>query len=1242
VSQIDINGLKISLWNVQELSKGEKLVYSCKEDDISIATETWLKPDSVAPTLPGYTCFHNNRNYMSAGARRGSGGVAIYVSQHIQQYVSLWRTNKTGSIIWIKISKCLGFDTDVFIAGCYFPPEHSTFYNSNSRQDRSDPDMLFQELTDDIAEVSALGLPLVAGDFNARTGNLAEADLNVDFDNISRLLGLSETPDSDDFTTQGDIIRCNSDSSKNPFGKKLIDLCSVTSLRILNGRLQGDTKGAFTCYTKGHEGCSAVDYFLAPASEFHLFRELQVVHNLDSDHSILRLYLKTVRNNPAAIPSVPIAQTFVYKRSSKIKDLYISRFEDTDTVQLINEAMEYSTGVDRAAELLNSSILLAVSTCYKKSNPLAKNTFPHNGWFDIDCKNMRSRFKQAIHNKDTHLSKQILKMYKCLTKRKKREFNRARAAKLVDLAKNNPSRFWKMYKVKKSGSPITDKLQWKTSFERLLNIPIVPPGDNGVAHSDLLGLDGGEGVEVEGLLDSDRGVLNRVITAGEVEIGIAAMKRNKSSDLGGIRAEYIIDAIDQLKVPIANIFQKVFTSQVYPKIWSQGMICPIFKSGDPNDCGNYRGITIGSILGKLYATVLEKRISKWAEDSGIRARGQAGFRKDHRTVDNIFILRTLIEKASKAGKKHLHVCFVDFQKAFDTVPRDLLWRRLAEIGVNGTMLKALISMYKEVSACVKTPSGVTDFFPCTLGVKQGCPLSPSLFGLYIDRLEKILLDNIGTCDAPTVNNNPVPILLYADDIALISESRQGLQNSLNLLGSFCETQLLTVNLKKTQVVIFNDTYTAKKRSQEAFYSYAGQNLEIVEKYTYLGLIFERNGKWTAAKTRLLNATKKALFAMQQRSSDIGITTPKLKCSLFDSLVAPVMSYGCEIWGVQHLIGHYEEAEMLHRSFLRRLIHVRKNVPNEVLLAELGRFPLGFEWQKLILRFFNRLVELPQDRLLKQAFLESVLLNLPWSEFVHKWADLRIGPAPSWDVYLKVSNAVQLSCIRGLGGNAVPRSGNENMLAGAPSTEHPQILQRGPSLEGGAARGGMVYHLSPGCHAVGWPRILDEGEFRHFTMNDFYSWLHNIDISVKPKAKEHFFMYRCKTDGYFDVGPAGYLLSPSAQLRNTIARFRSSSHDLEVEKGRWKPKDMRIPRDARLCQCCSLQLVEDEMHFLFDCQLYYKVRGEFYRELFQVDDRNMRTFFSDDNFHAAGTFIGKCMELRQAHLAAHQQDESHSV
>ena len=379
--------------------------------------------------------------------------------------------------------------------------------------------------------------------------------------------------------------------------------------------------------------------------------------------------------------------------------------------------------------------------------------------------------------------------------------------------------------------------------------------------------------------------------------------------------------------------------------------------------------------------------------------------------------------------------------------------------------------------------------------------------------------------------------------------------------------------------------------------------------------------------------------MQQRSVDIGITSPKLKCSLFDSLVAPVMSYGCEIWGVHHLIGHYEEAEKLHRSFLKRLIHVRKNVPTNVLLAELGRFPLCFEWQKLILRFFNRLVELPQDRLLKHAFMESILLKLPWTESVHSWADSRLGAAPSWDVYLRVSEAVQLLCNLGLGGNAVPRSGNENMLAGAPSTEQPQILQCGPSLEGGAARGGMLDHLSPERILAEWPRILDEGEFRHFTMNDFYSWLHNVDVSVEPKAKEHFFMYRCKADGYFDVGHANYLLSPSAQLRNTIARFRSSSHDLEVERGRWKPKDMRIPRVARLCQCCSLNLVEDEMHFLFDCQLYYEVRGEFYQELFEVNDRNMRTFFSDENFQAAGTFIAKCMQLRQAHLAAHLHDES---
>ena len=88
-----------------------------------------------------------------------------------------------------------------------------------------------------------------------------------------------------------------------------------------------------------------------------------------------------------------------------------------------------------------------------------------------------------------------------------------------------------------------------------------------------------------------------------------------------------------------------------------------------------------------------------------------------------------------------------------------------------------------------------------MGVKQGCPLSPTLFGLYVDGLEKHLL-NMTDIDAPSLMGVMVPLLLYADDLILMSESAAGLQKQLDALASFCEERQLTVNLGKTKLVVF--------------------------------------------------------------------------------------------------------------------------------------------------------------------------------------------------------------------------------------------------------------------------------------------------------------------------------------------------------------------------------------------------------------------------------------------------------
>ena len=183
-----------------------------------------------------------------------------------------------------------------------------------------------------------------------------------------------------------------------------------------------------------------------------------------------------------------------------------------------------------------------------------------------------------------------------------------------------------------------------------------------------------------------------------------------------------------------------------------GVIHPIFKSGDENDPGNYRGITVTAILAKLFAMVLESRMSAWAEVKQLRAAGQAGFRKDYRTIDNLFIINALITQTKKQKGKRLYCCFVDFRKAFDLILRDCpaqgLWEVMHERGLVGPTISALKSTYEKDKAYVLTQAGLTDSFDCSIGVKQGCPASPLLFGLYIDELERILKQASGQPASP--------------------------------------------------------------------------------------------------------------------------------------------------------------------------------------------------------------------------------------------------------------------------------------------------------------------------------------------------------------------------------------------------------------------------------------------------------------------------------------------------------------
>jgi len=175
--------------------------------------------------------------------------------------------------------------------------------------------------------------------------------------------------------------------------------------------------------------------------------------------------------------------------------------------------------------------------------------------------------------------------------------------------------------------------------------------------------------------------LNTDITLVELLQALKNLQRNKAASLDSMKAEFILDAGELLHMPLLTTFN-CFLAKGLTKALSTKVVHTLFKRGDASEFDNYRGIMVGLILAKLFTMILDKRLSKWAEQHGLRAKGQARFRKDYRTTDQLFILRTLIEQ-NKAKKKPLYFCFVDLKKAFHIVQHEVLWQVLASFGVEG-------------------------------------------------------------------------------------------------------------------------------------------------------------------------------------------------------------------------------------------------------------------------------------------------------------------------------------------------------------------------------------------------------------------------------------------------------------------------------------------------------------------------------------------------------------------------------
>ena len=221
------------------------------------------------------------------------------------------------------------------------------------------------------------------------------------------------------------------------------------------------------------------------------------------------------------------------------------------------------------------------------------------------------------------------------------------------------------------------------------------------------------------------------ILYSDVEDAIHTLKRNKSPGSDGITAELLQAGGEQLARQMHTLCNKAWEEGTIPEEWGKSILVPLPKKGDLSHCSNYQTISLINHTGKVLLTVLLNRLKSHLDP--YLSEEQAGFRKDRSTVHQILTLRQLAEKAKRQGKK-IYNCFIDFQKAFDTIKHEVIWATLKSYGVETKMVNLLQKIYEKAQAAVQVGKENREWFVIDVGTRQGDPLSPLLFIAYLDRV----------------------------------------------------------------------------------------------------------------------------------------------------------------------------------------------------------------------------------------------------------------------------------------------------------------------------------------------------------------------------------------------------------------------------------------------------------------------------------------------------------------------------
>ena len=613
-----------------------------------------------------------------------------------------------------------------------------------------------------------------------------------------------------------------------------------------------------------------------------------------------------------------------------------------------------------------------------------------------------------------------------------------------------------------------------------------------------------------------------------------------------------------------------------PTLLQTSKVAPVPKSNQaaaPMDKDRYRSICVNSIFTKVLERLMRRRLNDVVEQHGLRAATQCGFRQGSGTLDALFTLQHLVNRARFKGSL-LYAVFVDFRKAFDSVRRDLLIERCKQLGMHGQFLDVLVCLYDRIILQVVVNGKTGTPFDTHLGTRQGGELSPLLFGLFIEMLHELICMRLPGA-GPRVGALPVPDLLYADDVVLLAETPAAAQNLLDCLALFCRLFGMEVNLapEKTCMMVFRRPRARMPRGLRL--TYMGRDVPVVDSYKYLGLRFNATKNLVPAADALAASASRAMHVVLRRLRRLRITQLDLKCRLFDTMVESILSYGSHVWGPELFVSRLTsrpletEAEKVHLAYLRYAVGLGSGVCSKVLLRDMHRVPAMFHWVLLAVRWWNKLRGLAPDG--DDQPTSSVAYHA-WKSDVSLMCE---GCDKCWSHQLLCTleslNVLQAAQWRGAAAESIMQlQFDDATVRAALSTLYQSWWRTGPAT-----------HPDP-----------RQAPSAGIDMCTHAQWVH-ADTTCSMYERSG--------------APRHLKLCLPFRTVQILMKFRTGWHHLQVHRGRMHPN--RIPRAQRLCPLCSLPnsesswrsqigarvgsvaCVEDLRHFVLECPAYDHIRQQ---------------------------------------------------